>query len=93
MGRICARWICTASISPWPTWSKPISPTPNLNGAQLAGVNLFGANLHGADLRGANLEGANLENAILSDAQTEGAKFDAAIMPDGHRAPDGPHAP
>jgi hypothetical protein len=28
-----------------------------------------------------------LENAILSDAQTEGARFDAAIMPDGRRAP------
>jgi len=33
------------------------------------------------------LDSANLENAILSDAQTEGAKFDAAIMPDGHRMP------
>jgi uncharacterized protein YjbI with pentapeptide repeats len=37
-------------------------------------------------LRGVNFEGANLTNAILSDAQTEGAKFEAAIMPDGRRS-------
>jgi len=31
-------------------------------------------------------EGANLGNAILTDALIEGAKFEAAIMPDGKRA-------
>ena len=31
------------------------------------------------------LEGANLTDAILSDARIEGAKFDAAVMPNGRR--------
>ncbi|MBO0753762.1 MAG: pentapeptide repeat-containing protein, partial [Bradyrhizobiaceae bacterium] len=34
-------------------------------------------------------EGANLRNAILTDAKTDGANFDAAIMPDGNRQDDG----
>ena len=57
----------------------------DLRGSKFAGVDLFGANFHGADLRGVTFEGANLKNAILTDAQTEGANFDAAIMPDGKR--------
>ena len=32
-----------------------------------------------------SLPGYYLKNAILTDAQTEGANFDAAIMPDGKR--------
>jgi uncharacterized protein YjbI with pentapeptide repeats len=44
------------------------------------------ADLSGADLTDALLYEADLANDILTDAQIEGAKFDAAIMPDGKRA-------
>jgi uncharacterized protein YjbI with pentapeptide repeats len=81
-----------ASISPYRTWSKLIFTAPTC-AARLAGVDLYGANLHGADLRGASFEGANLKNAILTDALTEGANFDAAIMPDGKRQEDGKPSP
>ena len=67
--------------SPW----RGASWTPNGRSLGQHGVDLFGANFHGADLRGVSFEGANLKNAILTDAQTEGANFDAAIMPDGRR--------
>jgi uncharacterized protein YjbI with pentapeptide repeats len=39
-----------------------------------------------ADLTDALLYEADLANAIPTDAQIEGAKFAAAIMPDGKRA-------
>ena len=71
--------------------AKPVVPVlieglrrMEYRGYDSAGVALVSP--EGISLRRSAGKLANLENAILSDTKTEGAKFEAAIMPDGKRA-------
>jgi hypothetical protein len=53
---------------------------PNLNGADLSGLDLNGANLMGADLVETNLSGANLSEAMLGGADLRRANLRGATL-------------
>jgi hypothetical protein len=83
-------------VAVWNRWREENPDIdPDLNGADLVGVNLSGAdlqrvylnsaqlidaNLVGADFRSASLAGANLRSANLSRADLSGARLNAAFV-------------
>ena len=57
-----------------------VEQLPNLNGADLSGVDLRWADLDGADLKGANLTKADLRWADLDGVDLKGANLTGAIF-------------
>lgn len=68
--------ILRSGIEVWNRWRQEHPDVrPDLQGAQLSGVDLHRARLNGADLRAAHLNGADLRRANLREADLLGARL------------------
>ena len=70
------------SSTPAQVWENlaQVEQLPNLNGADLSGLDFKWADLDGADLSNADLTGANLRWASLMDTNLPGADLRGAIV-------------
>ena len=73
-----AEWSSTPT-QVWENLAK-VEQLPNLNGADLSGLDFKWADLDGADLKGADLTGANLRWAGLDGADLKGADLTGANL-------------